>query len=299
MINFNGKYTNEEQLSIYRSLVDYTKQRLNSEKIIIDDLYAGTYSFESAEKFRKNYTIVSRLSKALSSGMKGEERAYNSLKIRDYRSRVLKSVQTPSYNPQWSVEHDIIVITDKAIFTVEVKNISDPKVVITEQGVMIKESSRGEIRVDKNVVQQSRWHQVSIRKLLQGTRFENVSVIPVLMFANDMCTFENRFSSADGGDGFRCCYCATADKAIFDCDSEGYLTKDDMDEIEEILTSASSNYPTRRFDICVDVKEYTEILESFINDVKEERNRKEQTTEYGVDEIKMYLNGLLLSNSKA
>ena len=298
MILFNGKYSAEEQINIYGEMIDYTKQRLASDNIILEDVYSEDYNFETADKFRNAYVNIVSLSKALSSGVRGEELAFRSLTFLDCNARILRSVQTPSYKPQLSVEHDIIMITDKAIFTVEVKNLSAPKVIITEQGVMIQENSRGEVKVCKNVVQQSRWHQTSIRKLLQGTRFEKVGVVPVLMFTNDMCSFENRFSDDNSSADFCCCYRATAGKVIRNCGYSQCLTLEDMAEIEEIIKSASDSYSPRGYDLCVGVEEYTELLENFIEEVKEERKRQEKLTSCSVDEIRKYLSSLLISHNK-
>ena len=241
------------------------------------------------------YKNLVNISKALNSGLMGERAAYFSLKILDYNTKILQTVQTPSYDPENSVEHDIIVITEKAIFTIEVKNINCPKVTITEQGTMIKENAYGQEMIGKNVVRQSKWHQTSLIKLLQGTKYEKVRVIPILMFTNDMCSFENNFSTDENYMDFRVCYRATVDEILFDSRYADCLSQEDMYEIEQIIMSANERYEPRRFKLFIDVKEYTDILEDFIKTAKEIRKQKEEKLG-GVEMIRDYLNGLLKSN---
>jgi hypothetical protein len=297
MNDFTLEFTPEEQLEIYSCMTDYTKKRLEAENISLCDIYSRSYDFESAELFSSVYKNLVNISKALNSGLMGERAAYFSLKILDYNTKILQTVQTPSYDPENSVEHDIIVITEKAIFTIEVKNINCPKVTITEQGTMIKENAYGQEMIGKNVVRQSKWHQTSLIKLLQGTKYEKVRVIPVLMFTNDMCSFENNFSTDENYMDFRVCYRATVDEILFDSRYSDCLSQEDMYEIEQIIMSANERYEPRRFKLFIDVKEYTDILEDFIKTAKEIRKQKEEKPD-SVEMIRDYLDGLLKNNCK-
>lgn len=280
-LNSNGnqeRYTSEQKLKACNDMVANTYRRFEQASIKTDD-YGNLTEFTdlpSAERFARNMSYVKNTRNIIASGLKGEREAYEAISLMCEDKRILRNIQTPAYNSDYSVEHDMIVITPKGIFSVEVKNIHSHYAEITEQGMLVSKHADNKVRTHDNVVQQSRRHYASIKSVLKGTKYEFTRITSVLLFSNDMCNVENKFNKELSKNYINICYRNNAESVLVSPMDKTVLTTDEINEIADMLEAISEGYEERKYTLCINSQMMDEVVTAYINDVYAQRREEEK-----------------------
>lgn len=280
------RYTSEQKFKVCNDMVANAYRRFEQAGIRTDD-YGNITEFTdlpSAEKFRNYMSYVKNTRNIISSGLKGEREAYEAVSLICGEIRILRNIQTPAYNSDYSVEHDMIVITPKGIFSIEVKNIHSHYAEITEQGMLVSKHTNNKVRTHDNVVQQSRRHYASIKSVLKGTKYEFTKTTSVLLFSNDMCNVENKFNKDLSKNYINICYRNNAESVLVSPMDKTVLTTDEINEIADMLESVSAGYEERKYALCINSLMMDEVVTAYINDVyaqRREGEKKEEIKKHG------------------
>ena len=194
--------------------------------------------------------------KSIENGIYGEKRTYDSIKLLDDEIKILKNVLVSAND--MNEEHDLIVISSKGIFTIEVKYLSVPEIQIMESGIM-----KTDIKTYGNVVEQSRRHMHSLRRLLKNTAYSKIPIYPMIVFSNDNCDVVKNDSSVLS------CYRNNVESIILDDSKESLL---DHNRIEEIYGYIKYNCVInfeKPYPLSISTKDFYNLLGDVIcNEVK-------------------------------
>lgn len=250
-------FTLSEQADYYESVIDFTKDVLKDAPKELEEIETnGSINIdsyneeenvvkpnESVKEFCKQYNGLKRQLRIVNNGLKGEQDTYKALKMLDYKIDILQNICLPLGDE--TVEHDIIVVCENGIFTIEVKYVSKSDAEITAQGLLN----------NKNVVEQSRKHVHSLKRIFADTKFADVPVYPLIVFSNDRCDVYS------DNDNIKVCYRNDIESIIFDDDDyKNCLTKAQIKEISGIITDISNGIEIPRFAIEFDETNYFELL---------------------------------------
>lgn len=255
------EFTNQE-------LIDELKKTLNNGKALLDEAGISLEKemetdnpIETAKELQRITTDIKKSISGYVCGLKGENDAYEATRfIPD--TIVLRNVQTPGADPERSWEHDLIFITKKGVFDCEVKYIGATYAKLTEQGNMEIRYANGRRRSDNNVAQQARGHRSSLYHLLSNTKFNKIRIVPMIMCANDNCTFRNEFEY------IKTCYRNDAEYIIQNNDYADCLSEDEMQEIANIIKIANEAYEEKRYELPIDEESYYDAVNDFIAEHK-------------------------------
>lgn len=123
----------------------------------------------------------------LDSGIQGEERLYNRLKILGDRVRILRN---SSYAiDDFVVEHDMIIISRNGIFTVEIKNWKQDSI-INERGILMNKYGQ-----KTNIAEQTMRHVHNLEQTLYSMTKVNYNVYPIIAWVNEDSKLDNCFQN--------------------------------------------------------------------------------------------------------
>ena len=127
------------------------------------------------------------------SGNRGERDTFRILKMLRGNYRIIKNLALQVEDAQG--ELDAVVITERAIFLIEVKN-AKSGIMIDERGNYLHLSANGNVfehEHDKNLGVKMQEKQYLLRKTLENAGFENPEIQCLLVFTNSEAQIENRF----------------------------------------------------------------------------------------------------------
>lgn len=104
--------------------------------------------------------------KSLQQGKEGEDYVYSILK--EYLPSnwiILRNINVPYKDGKR--ENDLIVLCEKGVFTIEVKNYKAGSITITNDGNVIHDIGNGQINKEKNMIEQSESHVIALCKFLE------------------------------------------------------------------------------------------------------------------------------------
>lgn len=133
--------------------------------------------------------IYSRLAKKeaiLGQGIQGEERLYNRLRIIGDKIRIIQNARYV-IEDDFSVEHDMIVISSYGIFSIEIKNWGRNSH-INEKGYLVSENGK-----TINVIEQSMRHVHNLERLIQKELYHEAKVYPLIVWVNEKSAIKNDF----------------------------------------------------------------------------------------------------------
>ena len=186
----DSRFTRERLVETYGKMITTAEKYSKKCGIDLDKLFSELddnskntsknpkHSSKELENFVKLYRSVLRLKRGLENGIKGENEAYKAIKILDDEIGLFQNLCVPFLNG--TEEHDLIAVTTRGIFTLEVKYFSAKYVTVTKQGLVyigngyVGESSTNSKKRPKNVIEQAQRHKHSLRRLLKNTEFEDV-----------------------------------------------------------------------------------------------------------------------------
>lgn len=252
-----------------QELVDEMKRILNNGQAQLDESGVSLEREMKSNSPIESAKVLNDLTKKIKTsisgyvcGLMGENNAYEATRFIP-ETVALRNIQTPGADPNFTYEHDLILISKKGIFDCEVKYISAPYAKITEQGTLESRYADGRKRIHSKVAQQARAHRSSIYHLLKNTKYNDVRITPMILCANDNCTIKNEFEH------IKTCYCNNAEYVVIDEHNSDCLTDEDIRKISEILKAADSKYEPRRYPLPITEEEYNEAIGNFINEYKQ------------------------------
>lgn len=205
MTSFNKKLYNKSEVlselfSLQSELVNLTfnDEHAGNARLIIPDVEShfdklnadcGHVADEKLEKFKAGCRIVTNSIKAETSGKAGECKAYRSLDTLRCENIIIKNAEFKLDDHR--TELDAIVITEKAVFIVEVKN-PGRDIYIDERGnyCRVLEST---LASDKNIGEKMNDKEYLLREALKAGGFENVNIVSLVVFTNSSMHVENRY----------------------------------------------------------------------------------------------------------
>lgn len=188
----------------------------------------------SLEKFRKDSLKLDNLIKAEISGNNGETKAFQSLEKLRCNSRIIKNIEL--CNDTLRTEIDALVITEKGIFIIEVKN-TQKDVFIDGNGDFYRVSKYQ--KFDSNIANKMQVKETLLRKKLDALGYSGIKIFPVVVFTNKYIEVQNKRR------GLKTCFSSQLPYIIDDWKSFEYLTNNDLDAIEKELSDivASATFP--------------------------------------------------------
>ena len=186
----------------------------------------------SLEKFRNDSLMLDNLIKAEISGYNGETKAFQSLEKLKCNNRIIKNIEL--CNDTFRTEIDAVVITEKGIFIIEVKN-TQKNVFIDENGDFYRNSKYQ--KFDSNIADKMQIKETLLREKLDALGYSGIRIFPVVVFTNKHIEVQNKRR------GLKTCFSSQLPYIIDDWKSFEYLTNSDLDVIEkelaDVVTSAT------------------------------------------------------------
>lgn len=188
----------------------------------------------SLEKFRKDSLMIANLIKAEISGCVGETKAFQSLEKLRCNNRIIKNIEL--CNDTFRTEIDAVVVTEKGIFIIEVKN-TQKNVFIDKNGDFYRNSKYQ--KFDSNISSKMQIKETLLREKLDALGYGGIKIFPVIVFTNKYIEVQNKRR------GLKTCFLNQLPYVIDDWKSFEDLTTDDLEAIEKELTdvAASATFP--------------------------------------------------------
>lgn len=262
-MNTINKYTIEQRIEKANELKSIMQERFESSTVSWDNLLEEKADDKNVVRLRELERMLNNQLSGDISGTLGERNAQQALELCD-NIIILKNIQLPSTTDETkSQQNDFIVISNSCIYLIEVKNISAPLAIITEQGQLVSVKNNKK-HFKGNVALQSNRHKASVKKLLGGAGYKNVPVKSIILFSNNFCTVRNYFKDSNGELIIPSCYCNTVEQII---NTKGNaFSDDDMKKIAELMRDASAKYPERKYALDVDENEFIDAVDKVIAD---------------------------------
>ena len=223
-LTFNGTHAEKGNLKIWD--VEAHLDKLNDA--------CGHVADELLEKFKSDCKVICNTIKAEKSGQAGEYKAFKSLETLRCKNSVLKNVEFVSENHR--TELDAIVVTEKAVFIVEVKN-TGKDIYIDERGNYCRVSDS--LIFDKNIGEKMNEKDYLLREALKDSGIENVNIQNIVVFTNSAMQVENRYPYINT------CYLSDMPHIIGGYSGECLYSDDDIDAIVNAIETnkCHESYP--------------------------------------------------------
>lgn len=258
----NNLYTSEEQILECKQLLNRTDERFESNGLNTESIINMTSDNPKVNKWKAEYRAIHASIKGISSGLAGERDALDSLKFHKDDMVLLNNIQTPGdKDGPFGQENDILAICPWAIYTCEIKSMIASSLYIAPTGYAFKNGDL--IHPVKNIARQVNFHVDSIEKLLRGTKFENVPVVPVVAFTNPSCVVTNDYIDEDGNKIFIDTYVNNLG-FIFKKKQASILSMEDMQELKQLILNTSAKYQPRKYPLVVDEDEYLDLVNKVV-----------------------------------
>lgn len=140
----------------------------------------GAYTFfcNCVSEINKNISI-------LEPGVYGEDILYNRLKILGNKVRILRNVKY-TVAPDFTVEHDMVIISPVGIFSLEIKNWKQDAC-IDEKGFLVTNEHK------MNLVEQVMRHIHNLEQVLEQETSITYNVYPIVVWVNQNAKIKNKF----------------------------------------------------------------------------------------------------------
>lgn len=256
---YKEKYSLRQKLNKYNLMLEFT------------DEVCPVIDFNNIESdFKDKYLELRKYQRIANNGVKGEDDIYNSLKILNDIIVIIKHLNTPLEDK--SVEHDLVVISESGIFTIEVKYISAEKITISRQGLLN----------NTNIIEQSRRHIHSLRRTLSDTKYSDIPIYPIIVFSNDRCKFKNE------NENIPICYKIDIENIIFDKTKYPIcIDKNEFKNIKDTITEKCKNIEEKKYPLDIDEKSYYEALAEYASNdiIEKEKSQIKERIEKIEDEL--------------
>lgn len=199
----NEEYLKKDLLNEYykleRQVVETTfnKEHVEEGKLTLKNVYqhfqsvCNEHGNQLIEEFRKfsdlNYAVVNGIRK-ITSGDLGESKAYKSLETLKCKNKVVRNLELSKDDHK--AEIDLIVITQKAVFVIEVKN-TKRDIRIDENGNYVK-VGKSEF-IDCVIGEKMNEREFLVRNYLEENGIKNPNIVSLLVFTNSSVKVENNY----------------------------------------------------------------------------------------------------------
>ena len=177
-LTFNEDHAEKGNLRIWDVENHFEKMNAN----------CGNVADEQLEKFKADCKIICNTIKAEMSGQAGEYKAFRSLETLRCNNAIIKNVEFVLGDHR--TELDAIVITEKGIFIIEVKNPAKD-IYIDERGNYCRVSDT--LIFDKNIAEKMNDKEYLLREAIKKAGIENINIINMVVFTNSSMHVENKY----------------------------------------------------------------------------------------------------------
>ena len=254
-LTFNGSHAENSKLKIWD--VESHFEKLNADCDHVAD--------ELLEKVKEGCKVICNTIKAEKSGQAGEYKAFRSLDTLRCKNCVLKNIEFVAENHR--TELDAIVITEKAIFIVEVKNPSKD-IYIDERGNYCRVSDT--LIFDKNIGEKMNDKDFLLRQALKGCGIENINIQSVVVFTNSAMHVENHFPYINT------CYLSDMPHIIGGYNGDRIYGDDD---ISTIVNAIESNKSHETYPMPIDMQAFKNDFASLMATLEKASSAKEEGAE--------------------
>lgn len=219
-ITFNGVHAENARLRINN--VGTHLKKLDQER--------GGIAHDELEEFIND---SKELGKAIISeliGNAGEFKAEQSLKMIRDKKYILRNIELK--DDDCRCEIDFIVITEKVIFIVEVKN-TQKDVFIDERGNYCRVGAT--MKFDKNIGESMNTKEYLLRSVLRDCGYDNPQIASIVVFANSDIRVDNRFGYINT------CFLSNLPYIIERYQGDCIYGSDDFGKIVEAIKNAACN----------------------------------------------------------
>ena len=188
---------------------------------------------EELAKFQQDARELSSLIKSSISGLWGETQVLSSLKALPFAKRIVSNVELGT--DELHSEIDAILITQKGIFIIEAKN-KKRDVLISENGELYKFGNIS--KYEGNLAERLRAKEQLLKEVLECSRFADVPMHSVVVFANTRITIANESE-------IKICFPGELRHTLDEFDLPDLLSDSDMDELRDMIENAQryESYP--------------------------------------------------------
>lgn len=148
----------------------------------------GNVADEQLEKFKADCKIICNTIKAEMSGQSGEYKAFRSLETLRCKNVIIRNVEFVLGDHR--TELDAIVITEKGVFIIEVKNTAKD-IYIDERGNYCRVTDT--LIFDKNIAEKMNDKEYLLREALKTADIENINIVNMVVFTNSSMYVENKY----------------------------------------------------------------------------------------------------------
>lgn len=231
-ITFNEEHAEKGKLKFWDVENHFEKMNTN----------CGNVADEQLEKFKADCRIICNTIKAEMSGQAGEKKAFRSLETLRCNNEIIKNVEFVLGDHR--TELDAIVITEKGVFIIEVKNPAKD-IYIDERGNYCRVSDT--LIFDKNIAEKMNDKEYLLREALKKAGIENINIVNMVVFTNSSINVENKFPYINT------CYLSELPYKIGGYIGERIYTDDDIDAM---VTAIEENRCHEEYPMPIDMQEF-------------------------------------------
>lgn len=232
-LTFNGNHAENANLRIWD--VESHLDKLNEE--------CGRVADVQIEKLKAGCKIICNTIKAEMSGQAGEYKASRSLETLRCNNRILKNIEFELDDHR--TELDMVVVTEKAVFIIEVKN-PGKDIYIDDRGNYCR-VTHDTLVFDKNIGEKMNDKEYLLREALKGSGIENINIVSLVVFTNSSMQVENRFPY------ITTCYLSDLPHRIGGYDGERIYSSED---IEKMVVAIEENKCNEGYPMPIDMQEF-------------------------------------------
>lgn len=194
----------------------------------------GGVATDSLRRFQSGSRLVCNIIKSEISGNRGESKAFYALKKIRANNITLKNIELIDKNRR--TELDVVVITQRGAFIIEVKNTSKD-IFIDEDGNYYRTGEY--LRLDSNIGAKLSDKKSILQTTLQKNGLENVEVFVIVVFTNNRIEVRNRC------DGIQTCFLEQIPYIVDEWNDGIHLTTEEMSRVAKAIDEAKceESYP--------------------------------------------------------
>lgn len=181
------------------------------------------------DSFLKQSKTFKEMIRAELSGAKGENKAYKSLQTSLKAHYILRNIELSVGNHRSEI--DLVVITEKKIFLIEVKNTSRD-IVIDKKGNYCRMTKYGNLMFDKNIGEQMNEKEYLLREAIKNSGIKNVKFQSLVVFTDSGVRVTNNYKY------IKACYLSQLPHIIEESMIYNTFSEDEMKAIRDSITNA-------------------------------------------------------------
>lgn len=189
----------------------------------------GGIASNQLDSFLKQSKILKEMIRAELSGAKGENKAYKSLQTSLKSHYILRNIEL-SVGAHRS-EIDLVVITEKKIFLIEVKNTSRD-IVIDKKGNYCRMTKYGSLAFDKNIGEQMNEKEYLLREVIKSSGIKNVKFQSLVVFTDSGVRVNNNYKY------IKACYLSQLPHIIEESMIYNTFSDEEMKTLADTITNA-------------------------------------------------------------